>query len=72
LDIVKIPSTRYRLSEGGHLRNGQVVPIDERGLEHWNQDPWRLDAGHDGRTLADGAAFLLPYYLGLYHGLIVE
>ena len=32
----------------------------------------RLDERHDGRTLTDGAAFLLPYYLGLYHGLIIE
>ncbi len=46
------------------------MPVDERGLEHWNQDPWQLEAVHDGRTLTDGAAFLLPYYLGRYHGLI--
>ena len=39
-----------------------MIPVDERGLEHWNQDPWQIDAAHDGKTLTDGAAFLLPYY----------
>ena len=70
IDIVRIPATRYRSTPGGHLANGKVLPIDERGLEHWNHDPWQLDAADDGKTLADGAAFLLPYYLGLYHQLI--
>jgi hypothetical protein len=50
--------------------NGKVVPIDERYVGHWNHDPWRLDQAGDGRTLGDGASFLLPYYLGLYTGFI--
>jgi hypothetical protein len=56
----------------GCRRSGKVLPIDERHVDHWNHDPWRLDQGGDGRQLADGASFLLPYYLGLYHGFIVE
>jgi hypothetical protein len=48
------------------------VPIDERFVEHWNHDPWRLDQPGNGQSLADGASFLLPYYMGLYHGFIVE
>ncbi len=56
----------------GHLLDGRVLPIDERFVNHWNHDPWRLDHGGQGRYLADGASFLLPYYLGLYHGLIEE
>jgi hypothetical protein len=51
----------------GYRRNGQVLPIDERHLEYWNADPFRLDYAGQGLRLADGAAFLLPYYLGLYH-----
>jgi hypothetical protein len=51
----------------GYRVNGKVLPIDERWVERWNNDPWELDEGGDGRTLADGAAFLLPYYMGLYH-----
>ncbi|MCS6954177.1 MAG: hypothetical protein RMK57_05975 [Bryobacterales bacterium] len=52
------------------MRDGRVLPMDERFFEHWNHDPWGLDSSGDGRILADGAAFLLPYYLGLYHGFV--
>lgn len=50
--------------------NGKVLPVPERHFGHWNTDPWRLDYGGDGRELASGAVFLLPYYLGLYEGFI--
>ncbi|MGB9605285.1 MAG: hypothetical protein ACPL88_05320, partial [Bryobacteraceae bacterium] len=56
----------------GWRRNGKVLLVDERFVEHWNHDPWRLDQGGQGLILADGAAFLLPYYMGLYHGFVRE
>ncbi|MCS7315878.1 MAG: hypothetical protein NZ554_10405 [Bryobacteraceae bacterium] len=56
----------------GSRRNGKVLPVDERFVEHWNHDPWRLDQGGEGLVLADGAAFLLPYYMGLCHGFVRE
>ena len=56
----------------GYRVNGKVVPIDERFVNHWNHDPWRLDQAGDGRTLGDGAAYLLPYYLGLYTKYVRE
>ncbi|HRI89680.1 MAG TPA: hypothetical protein PK869_15510, partial [Candidatus Hydrogenedentes bacterium] len=56
----------------GHLPSGYVLPIDERNLEHWSQDVWELDYGGSGRQLNDPAAYLLAYYMGLYHGFIVE
>ena len=55
----------------GYRRNGKVLPIDERCVEHWNHDPWQLDHGGQGNGLADGASFLLPYYMGLYHTFIL-
>ncbi len=54
----------------GHLRDGKVLPIDERFVGHWNHDPWTLDYGGQGLRVADGASYLLPYFLGLYHGFI--
>ncbi len=57
------------LSRGACV-DGSPVPIDERSFDHWNHDPWQLDTGGDGRTLAPGTAFLLPYHLGRYHGYI--
>lgn len=56
----------------GVRRNGLVLPADERFIDHWNQDPFRLDQGGEGRQLADGASFLLPYYMGLYHRYVPD
>ena len=67
-DLVFLDSERSR----GRRRDGKVLPIDERFVEHWNHDPWRLDYEGEGRKLADGASFLLPYYMGLYQRFLVE
>ncbi len=80
LDIVRLPDFARdpddadldRPFRKGHRVDGKVVPIDERFVEHWNMDPWALNQGGNGTELADGASFLLPYYMGLYHGFIVE
>lgn len=63
-------AAREGRSGRGHRRNGLVLPIDERHVSYWNHDPWQLDQGGQGRQLADGAAYLLPYYMGLYHGFV--
>ncbi|MEK7793601.1 MAG: hypothetical protein AAB353_03685, partial [Candidatus Hydrogenedentota bacterium] len=52
--------------------NGRVLPVDERFFDHWNTDPFHLDTGGEGRSLSDGTVFLLPYYMGLYHGFITQ
>lgn len=62
----------FRRGTRGHMLDGKVLPIDERNVNHWNHDPWQLDYGGNGTDLTDGAAFLLPYYMGLYHGFIIE
>ena len=72
LDIVRWPASLLNGPGRGSLRNGKALPVDERFVEHWNHDPWRLDGSGDGMTLADGASFLLPYYMGRYHGFLVE
>lgn len=56
----------------GHRVNGKVLPVENRFFNHWNTDPWALDYGGSGRGLASGTVFLLPYYMGLYHGFIEE
>ncbi len=73
-DVLPLPAF-VRESQGaplGYRVNGKVLPIDERYVGHWNHDPWRLDQPGDGRALGDGAAYLLPYYLGLYTRWIRE
>ncbi|TWU08610.1 Two component regulator propeller [Symmachiella macrocystis] len=77
-DIVPLEGGWYEMwwkkwgQKKGLLRSGYTVPIDEHFLEFWNKDVWSLDEAGDGKTLCDGASFLLPYYMGLYHGFIVE
>ena len=56
----------------GHLRDGKALPVDERYFNFWNHNPWTLDTGGTGNSLGDGAVFLLPYYMGLYHHFIEE
>ncbi|MCA9446340.1 MAG: hypothetical protein KC931_04440 [Candidatus Omnitrophica bacterium] len=53
-------------------KNGKALPADERHFNHWNTNPWAPNYGGGGRGLSDGAVYLLPYYMGLYHGFIVE
>ena len=52
--------------------NGKVIPVENRHFNHWNTDPWTLNYGGRGQELASGTVFLLPYYMGLYHGFIQE
>lgn len=76
LDIMHLP--RQQASEpldlykkGRGLRNnGKVLPVEERYFAHWNTDSYVLDYKANGRMLASGTVFLLPYYMGLYHGFI--
>ncbi len=54
----------------GHLANGKVLPVENRHFNHWNTDPWHLDYGGSGNELGAGTVFLLPYYMGMYHGFV--
>lgn len=60
------------LKDQGCRVNGKVLPVDERHFNHWNHSPWELNTGGNGRELSTGAVFLLPYYMGLYHGFITD
>lgn len=76
LDLVRLAPQQSvdiyepRTAGRGHRVNGKVLPVEERHFNHWNTDPWRLDYGGDGRELASGTVYLLPYYMGLHHGFI--
>jgi hypothetical protein len=77
LDVVELPRVRStdldtpdRPRQRGYRINGKVLPVENRHFNHWNTDPWQLDYGGNGGELAAGTVFLLPYYMGLYHGFI--
>ena len=77
LDIVALgPGRSYDIEEPdkdrerGYRPNGKVLPVENRHFNHWNTDPWQLDYSGNGSELGAGTVFLLPYYMGLYHGFI--
>ena len=77
LDLVRLPPVRSVDVESpdhgrrrGNRVNGKVLPVENRFFNHWNTDPWELDYGGNGGELAAGTVYLLPYYMGLYHGFI--
>ena len=78
LDVVPLGGARakdfYEPGERarGHRVNGKVLPVENRHFGHWNTDPWDLDYGGNGNELDAGTVFLLPYYMGLYHGYIAK
>ena len=50
------------------LQTSRLLPPDERRVMKWNGNPFQLDDQSGGRGEDDGAFFLLPYWLGRYHG----
>jgi len=52
-----------------HLQLTEVLAPDERPVEKWNSNPYRPDGG-GGNAEDDGAYFLLPYWMGRYHGWV--
>lgn len=76
LDIVFLDAHRSKdlyskdRRERGHRVGGKVLPVENRHFSHWNTDPWALDYVGHGEELASGAVYLLPYYMGLYHGFV--
>jgi hypothetical protein len=56
----------------GHRQALIVLPYDELPMSKWNGNPYNLDGGSGGRSEDDGAYFLLPYWMGRYHGLFED
>ncbi len=54
----------------GRLASDTALPPSERRVMRWNGDPYELDGGAGGNVRDDGAAILLPYWMGMYHRLI--
>jgi hypothetical protein len=48
----------------------EVLAPDERAVSKWNGNPYIPDGGGNGHGEDDGAYFLLPYWMGRYHGWV--
>jgi len=55
----------------GQRETVTLLPPDERPIMRWNSNPFVVDGGGDGHGEDDGAAFLLPYWLGRAQGLLL-
>jgi len=60
------------LSKPGQLECDRVLPHSERRMMQWSDNPYLLDGGDDGHREYDGAAWLLPYWMGRYYGIIED
>jgi hypothetical protein len=47
-----------------------LLPYDEINFFRWNTDPYQLEKSGNGFNLEEPTAFLLPYWMGRYHGII--
>jgi hypothetical protein len=56
----------------GYRQAVRPIPTPERGISKWNSNTYIYDSGSDGSGEDDGAFFLLPYWMGRYHGLLDE
>ncbi|MGC9319662.1 MAG: transcriptional regulator, partial [Armatimonadota bacterium] len=59
-----------RTGRFGEVECIDPLPADERPIGRWNANPYRLDGGGDGCSEEDATHYLLPYWLGRYHGLL--
>ncbi len=83
VDLVSAARTLYRMpvdtiewtvknsDRGKPTTDAPLLPPDERPVMKWNSNPFQIDGGSDGRGEDDGAAFLLPYWMGRYHGFLL-
>ncbi len=66
IDLRKNPLT----DRFGKQQATRPIPVDERGITKWNSNTFLFDYPGNGTGEDDGAAWLLPYWMGRYHKII--
>ncbi|MBI3417405.1 MAG: hypothetical protein HY043_19095 [Verrucomicrobia bacterium] len=66
LDVRLVPDQERH----GRRQLTDVLAPDERPVEKWNSNPYVPDDGQGGAAEDDGGYFLLPYWLGRFHGWV--
>ena len=59
-----------RFPEYEYVQVNQLVPVSERGVIRWDNNPLNAVQGDGGHTESDGVFWLLPYWMGRYYGFI--
>ena len=49
-----------------------ALPISEVAVLRWSQNPYHVDRGRSGEVEEAPTHYLLPYYLGRHHGIIIN
>lgn len=71
LDVLLDPTPGKEPKFGWSRVTGEAIPIDERCHIRINSDHQELDHGRGGGKVEyEGTFYLLPYYMGLYHGFL--
>jgi hypothetical protein len=71
LDIIYDRSINRFGSAGTDSWHSQSpLPANERAQGRWNGDPWDVSDGGNGMTEMDPGAWLLPYWLGRFSGIV--
>jgi len=55
----------------GERQLTHALPPNETHVSKWNHNPYVPDGGNNGHSEEDGAFWLLPYWMGRYHGIFV-
>lgn len=63
LQVVRVPQLESR-------QTSRLVPVSERGVVRWDKNPWDAIKGDGGRSEWTPVYWLLPYWMGRYHGYI--
>jgi hypothetical protein len=59
---------RYPVVED--IQTDRLLPPSERAFAKWDDNPFQASGGNGGRTEHSPAFWLLPYWMGRYHGYI--
>ncbi len=52
------------------LQTSRLLPVSERGVMRWDNNPWNAVQGDGGWTESSGVWWLLSYWMGRYYGFI--
>ena len=66
IDVFLMPD----LTRGNGLQALQLIPYDESSFFRWNGNPFSVSKGGSGMSESDPGAWLLPFWMARYHGLI--
>ena len=71
LDIELDNTPGQRPAYGWSRIDGKALPVEERSHVRQDRDAFALDAAEgDGWSVHEGTFYLLPYWMGRYHGFL--